>query len=625
MPRANRSVHRRIGSSANTRFLLQRALTLAELRAAITRARLCDLPVHRVLIYEGTIAEADYVAVLASSLGLPFVSDPGALGLISGGGRRSGRVGWAGGQIDGEPWVVLDGALGTPRAVASIARRLILRGRRVGLSPSAGLRRCVLASAGPVIMRQAIAGLARRDPSFSARAGSWLWQSLSLAVSVGILIGLAVIAGVSAQWLLALLLTLPILVGVALRLLVLLAYPLARPRRVQPLISARDRDLPVYTLLVPLFREARVVANLVEALGKLDYPVAKLDIKLILESIDSETLAEVRRLGLGPPFDVIVVPDRQPRGKPKALNYALAFARGDYVCVYDAEDIPDRDQLRRVVAHFANAPPTLGCVQGRLIIDNAAAGWLCRQFALEYATLFDGLLPALDHLRLPLPLGGTSNHFPLRVLRDVGAWDAWNVTEDADLGFRLARHGYRCELLATDTYEEAPHRLGAWLGQRTRWQKGWMQTVIVHNRQPLRLLTELGPWRWFGFQAQFGGIVVSSLVYPMSLAVLVVPWLTGDPVFHAETPTDRVLTWLTLFNLLAGLAVPMLHAAICTLGRGRILPLLDVPLMPLYWLLISLAAYRALFQLARDPFKWEKTEHGLSRRGRRGYRGEGGK
>src|SRR5690606_9681865 len=197
-------------------------------------------------------------------------------------------------------------------------------------------------------------------------------------------------------------------------------------------------------VLAPLFREANVAPGLIRALGKLDYPAAKLDIKLILEACDPETMAKVGRLNLPGAFEVIVVPDAQPRTKPKALNYALELARGDYAVIYDAEDRPDPGQLRAALSAFRSGPPNLACVQARLNFYNARENWLTRQFAIEYAALFDGLLPALQALRLPIPLGGTSNHFRMPALKWLGAWDAFNVTEDADLGMRLYRRGYAC-------------------------------------------------------------------------------------------------------------------------------------------------------------------------------------
>ena len=571
-----------------------------------------------VVRYHSEPERIAYVAALAEHSGLAFVPEPRRLGLSTKSEPTNLRDGWASGQINGEPWVVLDGTLGAPQSVSAIARRLQERGYAVGLAPPVALRECVLASAGPAILRQATSGLARSDPAASARSGSWVWQASALAAGIGTIIGLIFIAGISAQWLLTVLLTLPFLAVVLLRAAVLLAYPWARPRtRALRRMRQHDRELPVYTLLVPLYKEARMLPGLIRALRALDYPAAKLDIKLILESVDAETLAAARKLKLRPPFELIIVPDREPRSKPKALNYAMAFAKGDFVGVFDAEDVPDAGQLRKALTAFADGPDNLGCVQGRLVIDNPRDGWMCRQFALEYLTLFDGLLPALDRFGLPLPLGGTSNHFPIRVLHEAGAWDAWNMTEDADLGLRLARNGYCSRVIATNTCEEAPNRFGSWFRQRTRWMKGWMQTYIVHSRRPWQQLRQLGPWGWFGFQAVFGGGILSCLLYPWSIAVLAVQVLFNPAAGHAEASGDLFLNQLALYSLSAGLGVALGHSFVCALGKGRWRLLFDVPFMPFYWLLVSLATYRAIIQLAREPFKWEKTEHGLSKRRRR--------
>ena len=183
------------------------------------------------------------------------------------------------------------------------------------------------------------------------------------------------------------------------------------------------------------------------------------------------------------------MPDLQPRTKPKALNYALPLARGEYVVIYDAEDRPEPGHLRQALRAFRAGPSNLAAVQARLNLYNTnlyntKENWLTRQFTIEYCALFDGLLPALDRLRLPIPLGGTSNHFRASALRWLMAWDPFNVTEDADLGIRLARYGYRCRMLGSTTYEEAPARPMSWLKQRTRWLKGYMQTWRVHMNHP---------------------------------------------------------------------------------------------------------------------------------------------
>lgn len=237
-----------------------------------------------------------------------------------------------------------------------------------------------------------------------------------------------------------------------------------------------ERELPIYTILVPLYREAGILPDLVNALSALDYPREKLDIKLILEPDDIETARAIGAINLDPCFEVVVAPEPGPRTKPKALRAALPFARGEFLVIYDAEDRPHPDQLRDAYARFLEGSENLACVQARLAIDNTYPSFLTAHFRAEYSGLFDVLLPAIARLRLPVPLGGTSNHFRTGILRAVGGWDPHNVTEDADLGIRLARFGFTTDVVDSTTWEEAPSRLGAWLPQRTRWMKGWLQT-----------------------------------------------------------------------------------------------------------------------------------------------------
>jgi hypothetical protein len=245
-----------------------------------------------------------------------------------------------------------------------------------------------------------------------------------------------------------------------------------------------DDELPDYTVVVALYHEASVVEDLVEAIDALDYPKSKLDIKLVVEQRDVETFSRIVELRLPGRFEVVIAPLGKPQTKPRALNVALSGARGELIVVYDAEDIPAADQLRLAASRFA-VDKDLDCLQARLTIRNHAESWLSKLFAIEYAVLFDVLNPGLCALNLPIALGGSSNHFRVRSLVGVGAWDEWNVTEDADLGIRLARFGYRVRALDSDTCEEAPYEFGNWFRQRVRWQKGWMQTLIVHSRHPI--------------------------------------------------------------------------------------------------------------------------------------------
>lgn len=404
-------------------------------------------------------------------------------------------------------------------------------------------------------------------------------------------------------------LAVPFLMVAALRMLALRdllwrkAQVGAEPRRLS------DAQLPTYSVLAPLLHEAGVVAHLVEALRGIDYPRDKLDVVLIVESVDGETQAALRGTELEAHMRVLVVPDGEPRTKPRALQYALQFTHGDNLVVYDAEDVPEPDQLRRAAAVLAAGAGRLGCVQARLNIYNPDASWLTRQFTIEYTALFDCILPMLERLRLPVPLGGTSNHFPRAVLDAVGGWDPFNVTEDADLGIRLARCGWEVGVLASTTWEEAPATRAVWLGQRTRWLKGWMQTYAVHMRAPRRLLRELGLRRFAGFQVLMGGMILSALVHPWFYVLLALDLWQGSLLQMPQSALAQTLLAIGLVNLVAGYVSAIALGVLAAARRGRQGLARHAALMPLYWLFISLSAYRALAELIRAPYYWQKTEH----------------
>ncbi len=373
----------------------------------------------------------------------------------------------------------------------------------------------------------------------------------------------------------------------------------------------RDEDLPTFTILVPMYREARMLPALARALRALDYPLGKLDIKIVLEADDAETIEVARTLGLEGVFEVIRVPPSHPQTKPKACNFALRFARGEFLVIFDAEDRPEPDQLRKVVATFQRSSPDTACLQCRLNYYNADENWLTRMFTLDYSLWFDQVLPGLERLNVPIPLGGTSNHFRTAVLRELHAWDPFNVTEDADLGMRLTQKGYRVGVVNSTTFEEATCHAGNWIRQRSRWIKGYMQTFLVHTRRPLHLLRTTGALGFLGFVFFIGGTVLSGLLNPVFWALYLV-WLvasaTGlDPIF------PQALLFLTLFNLLVGNGAFIYLMMLAPMQRGW-LHLVPYSLTVLgYWVLMSVAAYKALWQLLRNPFYWEKTQHGLSR------------
>jgi cellulose synthase/poly-beta-1,6-N-acetylglucosamine synthase-like glycosyltransferase len=374
-----------------------------------------------------------------------------------------------------------------------------------------------------------------------------------------------------------------------------------------------DARLPVYTVAVPLYRELSVLRQLTDALGALDYPPAKLDIRLLIEADDSAMRSALAQMALPAHFSVTVVPRGFPRTKPRALNLALLEARGALFTIYDAEDIPDPQQLRMAAARFLGGPKELGCLQARLVIDHAEEGLLPGLFALEYAGLFEVLNPGLLQFQLPIMLGGTSNHFRTAALRAVGGWDAWNVTEDADLGFRLVRAGYRIGDLPSNTREEAPITIPAWLKQRSRWIKGYIQTLVTHSRAPLRLMREAGLAATFAFLSLVFGTVATALGYPaFAVAALIAYWDGSlfEPVGTVATLTSIVALGVWLLGSVALFVPPIVGA----LRRGSPGLLLLVPLLPLYYALVSVAAWMALYEYFNRRFAWNKTEHGLARR-----------
>lgn len=562
-----------------------------------------------ILIRLNLVSEAAYYRALASHLGLPYLDkvEAGAKAQFP----YSILLGLAPlAAFPAEPRFVLAPA-GRRLAWLLAHRRPFEPGFAV-TRPSA-LREAVFRVHADAIAAEAANGLADAEPHRSYRDRSTVAQKAFVAGTA-----LAFPAGVLAAPNLAVLAAfvlsaLVFLSVVAVRLAALHEHVPIKPARRIP--RQREDMLPVYTVIVALRRERRVLARLVAALEALDYPKPKLDIKLVIEADDAEMADAFAHIALPGHFEVIVAPPGEPRTKPRALNVALPLAQGELVTVYDAEDVPDPDQLRLAAATFARAAPDVACLQARLVIDNTEDNWLTRLFTIEYATLFDVINPGLALNDLPIPLGGTSNHFRADVLRDLHGWDAWNVTEDADLGMRLALAGWRVLDLPSSTLEEAPGNLGAWLRQRSRWMKGFMQVVVAHSRHPLEALRALGTARFFAAVALTFGTVATALGYPLFTALALHGLYDGawlNPV------TTMEIFWsalgLTLFG--TGLFAMTAPAVVAIERRGwrRLYPF--VPLLPLYYALVSVAAWRALWELTRAPFLWHKTEHGLARTSR---------
>jgi len=476
---------------------------------------------------------------------------------------------------------------------------------------------------------------------------------------------------------------------------------------VKDMKELNEQDLPVYTILIPIYHEAKILSHIIENVYKIDYPHEKLDVKILMEEKDMETINEAKRLGLfGKPetviapiipakqrtkpirinslepsmrvidgdantvgalesvkatngdnsglvlavkcnggetveipesfvdsvhdvvllkgkldelmaqyldslkvFDAVVVPDAEIKTKPRACNYGLQRAKGKYCVIYDAEDDPDPDQLKKAVVAFSRAGEDVVCLQSRLNFYNSKENLLTRWFSLEYSFWYDYYLDGLDHVGAPLPLGGTSNHFRTKQLREIGGWDPYNVTEDADLGVRIARKRMKTAMLNSYTYEEANNKLGNWIRQRSRWNKGYLQTYLVHMRDPRKLLREMGWKQFFYFQLTFGGNIFLPLVNPLLWAVTALTLLNpGMFDFLFFYP----IVYVCIFNLIVGNGVfILLHMGPYVMKKNYT----SIPfafIIPLYWVLISIGDWRGVIQLVTKPFYWEKTQHGLS-------------
>ena len=586
-------------------FLASQGVGPGPLLQAMRIAERCGVSADAALLGEGLLPEEDYFRALARHLRVPYFCGEPAIDDAIDPARAiaSGIAPLAPNGLRLRAVVAPRGA--SIRFLVAAAAAGHLQGGFVISSPQR-LNALVRAKAGSRMAEAAACGLERRDRTLSARSGLWLGQIACIAAVSAIWTTLGFIAPAVPRVAASIALWLIFAAWIVVRNLATAAAAGA-PRAFAPLA---DEDLPVYSIVAPLYREARVVRKLVNALDAIDYPSAKLDIKLVIERRDAETLAAIASLRLPARYEVIVAPPGQPSTKPRALNVALPALRGDLVVVYDAEDEPDPDQLRLAAAHFAG-DPSLDCLQARLTIDNAGDSWISGMFAIEYAALFDLINPGLAALGLPIALGGTSNHFRARTLRRVGGWDAWNVTEDADLGIRLAREGARVGALWSDTREEAPNDLGAWFRQRVRWQKGWMQTLIVHSRHPVKFVRALGPARALAAAALIAGSVLGGLFGPPLLIEALWRAFRGD---LAGASAWRLAGDVAIYTLMAlGLMSILVPAAVAMRRRGLATLESALASLPAYYILISAASWAALFDLAIRPFHWAKTEHGRAR------------
>jgi cellulose synthase/poly-beta-1,6-N-acetylglucosamine synthase-like glycosyltransferase len=591
-------------------FLSSHGVRLSVLRTAAARAQAEGISPDAALLADGTLSESFFYRAFARQLGVAFVEDEGMVCATPGDARaiRSGAARLAGHRA-GRLVVAPQGA--TLVTLLQAARAGSLPPLCLSITTPSNLSREIRKASAEVMAFDASHGLACLDASLSARAGlGAMHYGLAAGIFLSVILTLAVTPQLAPK-IFSIGTSCLFLPTIILRLFAGAACGGAS----RPGPRLADHRLPPYSIVVALHREARVARQLIAAIDAIDYPRAKLDIKLVLEEDDLATKQALDALNLGPAYEIIVAPAGAPRTKPRALNVALPLLRGTFVAVFDAEDVPDPSQLREAAERFERAPRTLACLQACLAIDNIDDSWLTRLFALEYAVLFDVLHQGMAGLQLPIPLGGSSNHFRTNVLRKVGGWDAWNVTEDADLGLRLARFGYRTATIASSTREEAPAFLATWLKQRRRWSKGWMQTFVTLSRNPRRLLRELGLVQTFVLIVMMTALVIVPLFWPLFTGFVIHDLVTsGLPAPVTGFALIEATLWISVVLFGAGSTIWL---ALLGMRRRKLLGLWPyLPLILPYYCLMSVAAWASLYDLIMRPHHWHKTEHGLARSSR---------
>lgn len=599
-------------------LVLRGLIDAHQLAAALERQRAIGSRLGEILHHEMGLAEDDLAEALADQLRMPLIDldglqpQPEALAAISEPLQRRGRcVPLA---IDDE---VLYVAMSDPlddETYASIRELTELR-IRTYMATRSDVERMLGEAHREVGVRAARGDLLARFPEDSANRVLTAPQRVAaVGIAIVVVVGLALAPLAVGAAVLVALAALSVLASLY---KVKLAYESLDRRRElaftdDQVAAVDDRELPRYTILVPLLREAGVVERLVENLARLDYPRSKLEIILLCEGEDTATIEAIAAANPDPHFRVVVVPDSRPKTKPKACNYGLQQATGAFVVVYDAEDQPEPDQLKKVLLAWGRSSDDVVCVQTKLNYFNAEQNLLTRFFAAEYALWFELLLPGLGASGAPIPLGGTSNHFDRDALVALGAWDPFNVTEDADLGVRLHKAGYRTVVLDSTTFEEANSRLGNWIRQRSRWVKGYMQTYLVHMRHPIELRRAVGWGPWWSFQLIVGATALVAL-NPI-FWILTALWLLSEAGVIGEL-LPAFVYYAAAFQLVVGNFAFAYLAVAGSLQRRLFHLVRYAAVSPIYWALMSVGAWLGLYQLCTRPFYWEKTDHGFDHGG----------
>lgn len=376
--------------------------------------------------------------------------------------------------------------------------------------------------------------------------------------------------------------------------------------------ALKNYDWPTYTILCPLYKEVDILPQFINAIDNLNYPKEKLEIILLLEKDDHEIIQTISSYSLPKYYQTLIIPPSNPKTKPKALNYGLLRSTAEFIVVYDAEDVPDPLQLKKVILAFEKMPRKTVCIQAKLNFYNPHQNMLTRLFSLEYSLWFDLVLTGLQSIHAPIPLGGTSNHFRTSDLKKLHGWDAFNVTEDADLGIRLIKKGYQTAVINSYTYEEANSNFANWFRQRSRWVKGYIQTYLVHTRDPQKFLSNTKNLHFITFQLIVGGKVLSMLINPL-MWFITIAYFTFRSILGTfiESLFPPPIFYIGIAALFGGNFL-YIYYYILGSSKRKCWDLIPFALLtPFYWLFMSIASYYALYELVGKPHFWQKTLHGM--------------
>ncbi|GAB2826111.1 glycosyltransferase [Alpinimonas psychrophila] len=622
-------------------------VTELDVQNALESQRLTGGRVGQILILDGAISRLDFYAGLASQMGVPFINlmenspDAGILDDFEP--TDLVQAEWIPFHRDGGVLTIVTSIPLTPPALEEIRTRFNADSISMNVTTNWDITQTVMRYCRARLLFNAAEALANNSPDRSAKSGLRLWQKIVTGALACALIAGFIFERTPTVVTLLVVANVLFLIAVSFRTLTSIVGAFSRHDAdvvAQAIAAAHARtgglddgesgeptpnlvpepDLPVYTILVPVFHEANVVTKVIHHIGQLDWPTAKLQVLLIMEEDDVSTIQACKDARPPEYVDLLIVPAGSPMTKPRACNFALMFAQGDFLVIFDAEDRPDPNQLRVAYAAFLAAdeataldPTTkpLVCVQASLNYFNSRQNVLTRMFTLEYSTWFDGMLPGMEALSLPIPLGGTSNHFRTPLLRQLGGWDPYNVTEDADLGMRAAVAKFRITTINSTTWEEACSEVPAWIRQRTRWIKGYMVTALVDARFPVRFLKSAG---WRGAFSSFALIASTPLLFLSYPLVWGFTILTYMGVRFSEFDLPPVFATAAVWNAVVGNLCVIALAAYAGWRRQGWRLASYALVNPAYWFLHSYAAWRAFGQLILKPFSWEKTPHGLDNR-----------